>query len=279
MINNSSHTKDRNMKALFEKQMKHIEKEELQILNQKENTFIKTKLAPVMDKIQEKIPEKLRGVLNTAFFKGFQLVFDKGNVYIEKTYNKDKIQLEHDLNNYAIDKFQSKRHMKKMDRQTMLSTTINSSVAVLEGGVLGILGIGLPDIPLFISVLIRTVNEIALNYGYNYDTVEEKTYLLYTISGALSKGEEQREYNQKIDILGADIDSNVVTDIALEEKIRETSDVLSDALLTTKFIQGIPIVGVIGGVVNHSITNKVARYAKIKYKKRYLLRKIKESSY
>lgn len=278
MISNESNSNDKKKKLLFEKQMKDIEKEELQILNQRENTFIKTKIAPIMDKIQEKIPEKLKNVLDAAFCKGFQLVFDKGNIYIEKTYNKDKIQLEHDLNNYAIDKYQSKRHMKKMDRQSMLSTSINSSVAVLEGGVLGILGIGLPDIPLFISVIIRTINEIALTYGYNYDTEDEKTYLLYIISGALSKGEKQREYNQKIDILGANNDSNIVTDIKLEEKIRETSDLLSDALLTAKFIQGFPVVGVIGGVINHSIMNKVSRYARVKYKKRYLLRKIGESN-
>lgn len=277
MLSNESNANDRKKKILFEKQMKDIEKQELQILNQRENAFIKTKIAPVMDKIQEKIPDKLKSVLDAAFYKGFQLVFDKGNIYIEKTYNKDKIQLEHDLNNYAIDKYQSKRHMKRMDRQTMLSTSINSSVAVLEGGVLGILGIGLPDIPLFISVIIRTMNEIALTYGYNYDTEDEKTYLLYIISGALSKGEKQREYNQKIDILGANIDSNIVPNMVLEEKIRETSDLLSDALLTAKFIQGIPVVGVIGGVVNHSIMNKVARYARVKYKKRYLLRKIEES--
>lgn len=278
MLGNESYANDRKKKLLFEKQMKDIEKQELQILNQRENAFIRTKIAPVMDKIQEKIPEKLKSVLDAAFYKGFQLVFDKGNIYIEKTYNKDKIQLEHDLNNYAIDKYQSKRHMKRMDRQTMLSTSVNSSVAVLEGGVLGILGIGLPDIPLFISVIIRTLNEIALTYGYNYDTEDEKTYLLYIISGALSKGEKQRKYNQKIDILGANIDSNIVTDMILEEKIRETSDLLSDALLTAKFIQGIPFVGVIGGVVNHSIMNKVAKYARVKYKKRYLLRKIKESN-
>ena len=44
-------------------------------------------------------------------------------------------------------------------------------------------------------------------------------------------------------------------------------------MLTAKFIQGIPIVGAIGGVVNYSIIKRIGEYASLKYKKRYLNRK------
>ena len=56
----------------------------------------------------------------------------------------------------------------------------------------------------------------------------------------------------------------------LDEEIRNTSKVLSQAMLTTKFIQGLPIVGVIGGVINFTVINKISSYSKLKYKKRYL---------
>jgi len=270
VINKESRKKS----LLLSKQLKYIEKQEQKILNQKENTFIKSKITPVMDLIQDKLPNKLKTTLDTAFYKGFQLVFEKGNTYIEKTYNKNKIQIEYDLNNYAVDKYLSKKYIKKMDTQSNHSNTLNSSIAVLEGGVLGLLGIGLPDIPLFITVIIRTINEISLSYGYEYDTNEEKIYILYLICGAMTKGERHKKFGEMIDLLGEKIDSNVVLEIILEESMKEAAKILSDALLTAKFIQGIPIVGVIGGVVNHSIISKIGKYAKIKYKKRYLLSKV-----
>lgn len=264
---------------LLTKQLRGIEKLEQQFLNRKENTFIKDKINPVMDKIQNKIPEKLKSTLETAFYKGFQFIFEKGNTYIEKTYNKEKMQLDHDLNNYALDKYSSKRHLKNMDKQTYQSNAFNQSFAVLEGVGLGLLGIGLLDIPLFLSVIIKTINEVALTYGYSYDTEEEKSYLLYVICGAMTKEEIQKEYNDKIDLLGRKIDSNINLDTKnsnLEEIIKETSDLLSTTLLATKFVQGIPLIGAIGGAVNPAIINKIGRYAKIKYKKRYLLKKLND---
>lgn len=264
----------RNKNLLIVKQMKRAEKQEARILNRQENAFYKANIAPVIDKIQDKIPDKLKSVLDAAFYKGFQLVFEKGNSYIEMTYNKDKLQLEHDLNNYAIDKYHSRKHIGNMDKKSNLSTTLNSSIAVLEGGVLGFLGIGLPDIPLFLAVVIRSINEIALSYGFQYDTKEEKLYLLNVICAAMAKGEKQMEYDRKLNQIGEQIDSSLVVEINLEESMRETADLLSDSLLTAKFIQGIPFIGAVGGVVNHTIINKIGKYAKVKYKKRYLMSKL-----
>ena len=141
---------------------------------------------------------------------------------------------------------------------------------MIEGGVLGVLGIGLPDIPLFISVIIKSIYEVALSYGYHYETVEEKIYILLLICGAMTKGDEQKEFNEKIDQLGK---HNVVSELDLEEQIKVTASILSEALLMTKFIQGIPIVGVVGGVVNYKIIKKIGSYAGLKYKKKYLISK------
>lgn len=254
--------------------LRQVDKQEKKLLNKKSNSFFKSRITPFTDKLQEKIPDKLKDTLELAFYTGFKLVFAKGNVYIEKTYNKDKLLLEHDLNNYAVDKYTSKKYMKRMDKQSQRSKTINSSIAILEGGVLGILGIGLPDIPLFISVILRTINEIALSYGYTYDTEEEKNYILSLICGALTKGERQKVFDAAVDRLGKQMNSDIVEEYDLEQNLKETANVLSDALLTAKFVQGLPIVGVIGGVVNHMVIHKIGKYATIKYKKRYLQHKL-----
>ncbi len=57
--------------------------------------------------------------------------------------------MEYDLNNYAIEKRAEKRYLKRLDQHSKQSRLINSSISVIEGGVLGAFGIGLPDIPLF----------------------------------------------------------------------------------------------------------------------------------
>ena len=45
---------------------------------------------------------------------------------------------------------------------------------------------------------------------------------------------------------------------------------MATSLLTAKFIQGLPVVGVIGGLTNFSAINSISKIVKIKYKKRYL---------
>jgi len=261
------------MSRELDKQLKLLGKREYKILNKKENKLFKEKVEPVVDKIQSKIPEKLMSTLESAFFQGFRLVFEKGHLYIDKTYNKERLKLEYYLNNHAVDKKMSGRHINRLDKQAGKSQKLNSLISVVEGGILGVLGIGLPDIPIFISVIIKNIHEIAYSYGYNPDTEAEKAYILLLICGAMSKGRKQREYNEEIDLLGKKIDQHCYTETELEKQMRETANVLSEAMLTAKFIQGFAIVGVVGGLVNYSIIKKIGEYASLKYKKRYLNKK------
>lgn len=262
------------MKKSLEQQLKQIEKQEQKLLNKAGNPFISSNITPVADKIQEKIPDKLINVLNTAFYKGFQLVFEKGIPFIEKTYNKDKIAMDYDINDYAIDKECNRRHINRLDKMSKQSGIINSSLTALEGGILGLLGIGLPDIPIFLSVMIKTINETALSYGFGYQTEEEKAYILILIRAAISKAERKKEYDHELNLLAEKIDRNILPKVDSTAQMKSTSEALSDALLTAKFIQGIPFVGVVGGAVNYNILNKIGQYARIKYKKRYLLKKL-----
>lgn len=262
------------MKYSINQQIRHLEKQEQKILNKQVNPLIKSTIMPFMDKVQDIIPDKLETVLNTAFYKGFQLVFKKGSPYIEKTYNKERIQMEFDINNYAVDKEVSKLHMKRLDKKSSQSSTANSSFAVFEGGILGLLGIGLPDIPLFLSVIVKTIYEIALSYGFSYNTDEEEAFILLLISASIAKGDKQKDFDRDLENLGAQIDQNIVIDVDPDSYMKVTSEILSDALLTAKFIQGFPVVGVVGGAVNYNIINKISSYARIKYKKRYLKKKL-----
>lgn len=261
------------MKKEIDKQLDRLAKKEYKVLNKEENKLFITKVEPVMDKIQGKIPEKLNNLLETAFFKGFKLVFEKGNSFIDKTYNKDKIKMEYAYNNSEINKKMSGWRMRKLGKQSRHSQRISSLISVVEGGLLGALGIGLPDIPLFISVIIRNINEIACSYGYSPEKEAEKEYILLLICGAITRGEQQKDFNDHIEQVGRNIDQHMSSGLSLDDQMKVTAKVLSESMLTAKFIQGIPIVGVIGGVVNYSIIKRIGEYSSLKYKKRYLNRK------
>ncbi|MBP9563122.1 MAG: EcsC family protein [Acetoanaerobium sp.] len=262
------------MSKELSRQFKRLNKKEEKILNKKKNKLIKSKVTPVMDKVQDKIPEKLKDTLESAFFKGFQLVFEKGNIVIEKTYNKDRLISDYEVNNYILDKNLNRKSINKLDKYARDSKRLNTSLSFIEGSVLGFFGVGLPDIPIFIGVIMKTIYEIALNYGYKYDGDEEKAFILKLIAAAMSEGEEKLRLNDEVSMLGDSIDKNLETNIDLDLLVKDTAKTLSDALLVGKFIQGIPLIGALGGTINYTIIKKIAKYAEVKYKKRYLAKKL-----
>lgn len=67
---------------------------------------------------------------------------------------------------------------------------LNLALSGADGTLLGLLGIGLPDIPLFTGVLLKSLYQMAARYGCGWDTPAERYYLLLLIQGALSYGEE-----------------------------------------------------------------------------------------
>ncbi len=258
------------MKKVIMKQISKIEKKENKILNKKESKIYEEKVSPIVEKLEDKVPDKLKTTLDNAFYQGFKLVLSKGTKYIEKLYDKDKIQLEHDIKNYAVEKDTTKKNIKSLDSLSKKSNFINTSISTIEGGGLGLLGIGLPDIPLFITMILKTIYEIALSYGVDYEKEEEVIYVLNLICAALSTGEEQYKFNKNLELLAENINSNITIQCDLEAEIKNASQVLSQSMLTSKFIQGIPLVGVIGSVTNFRVINKISKYSSLKYKKRYL---------
>lgn len=253
------------MSKIIKKEINKLIKKENKIINKKRNKIIKDKLDPVSEKIEEKIPEKLKGTLESAFYNAFKIVFQKGSKYIEKLYDKEKLKLDHDINNYSLNKRMTRKSLKLLDSQGKKSNLINSTISTIEG-----VGLGIPDIPLFISMILKTVYEIALSYGFSYEEDNEKIYILNLINVALTSEEEKLIYSEKLNNIEEKISLGLELENILDGEIKETSRVLSNNLLIAKFIQGLPIVGVLGGITNYKYLTKVSKYARIKYKKRYL---------
>lgn len=225
-------------------------------------------------KVRDKIPDKLVDTLEAAFYKGFFAMFTKGAGAIEKTFRSEEVALEFEVNDFRMNKKPTKKALRQVEKQGKRSRRLNSCLTTVEGIGLGALGIGLPDIPIFLGMLLKGLYETAAGYGYDYKDTREQVFILRIITAALASGEELREADQRVDMLMKELGQGVST-YSMEEEVRKASGRLSQSMLASKFVQGFLIVGAVGGVMNLVIYRQVMGYALLKYKKRYLMGKQK----
>ena len=262
------------MGTALEKEWKRmLEKEEKMLFSaeNKKETRLDGKIREVRGKIEEKIPAKLKETLETAFYKAFLLIFEKGTGVIEKTFKGEDLQLEFQVNDFRVEKKPTKRSLRKLEAAGKKSKLLNSAVTTAEGIGLGVLGVGIPDIPVFLSMLLKGLYEIAASYGYDYKRKEEQILILRMISAGLAEGGEKRRADRLVEEwLGFTGGKEA---LSFEEEVKKASAALSDVMLMAKFIQGLPVIGAAGGISNPVVYQKVSQYASLKYKKRYLAAK------
>ena len=222
-------------------------------------------------KLAEKVPAKLQSTLNSGFAKAFGTVFAKGTDVIEKTYKKEELQKDFKINQYADEVRQSKKSLKTFGKKAKTASSVNLLISGVSGVGMGIAGVGIPDIPVFTGMILKSIYEIALNYGFEYETEGERRFILLIIQGAVSYGDELLKADTAIDEYIANV--TVPDEYDEKEQIEQTAESLSKELLYMKFIQGIPVVGAVGGAYDVVYLKKITDYANIKYKKRFLTKK------
>ena len=254
-------------KSAFQIEWEKLNKKEQKLLKDREakkESFLNQKLA-------EKVPDKMQSTLDKAFAKAFGMIFEKGTSMIEKTYKKEEMQKTFQINEYINEVRHSKKSLKAFGRKAEGSGVVNMLVSGAAGIGMGLAGVGLPDIPVFTAMVLRSIYEIALNYGYEYETEGERRFILMIIQGAVSYGQEMLEVNRRIDdyIITAEIPEDYDEKVQIEQ----TAGGLSKELLYMKFLQGIPIVGAVGGAYDVVYMKRITEYANLKYKKRFLMKK------
>ena len=226
------------------------------------------------EKLEQKIPVKIYDNLRAAFCKAFSVVFEQGTGIIEKTIRKDQLEKDYEIQNYAIGIKGTRKELKQLRKKAGASGVRDMAVTAAEGIGLGVLGIGLPDIAVFTGFILRGIYETALQYGFTYDATEEKLLILKMMETSLSRGEEWVRVNAEVDrILAKEWHGDHAED-DVTQQIRRTADVFALDMLLAKFIQGLPLIGIVGGAGNPVYYGKVIRYAQLKYHKRYLQEKL-----
>ena len=123
---------------------------------------------------------------------------------------------------------------------------------------------------MFTGLMLKGMYEIALNYGFAYEDEEEKKFVLLLIRGALSYGKELQSINEELNFYmdyGAFAKART-----MEHSIQAAASCLSGELLYMKFLQGIPVVGAIGGAYDAIYMKQIMEYAELKYRRRFYLR-------
>ncbi|MCM1180532.1 MAG: EcsC family protein [Clostridium sp.] len=247
--------------------------------------YVMDKTAKWVKFVEKKVPATLQNTLEAAFNKAFITVFDKGAALIEKTYNKEKQQNIYKENEKLMEKeiFDAKL-VKKFERQAKYTAVKNLAITSVEGVGMGLFGVGLPDIPVFVSVLLKSIYEIAISYGFEYTTDREKLFILKMIDTSLKSGNLLRTKDAELNRLieryhmeereSGEVDemAEFVTELQIVRQIDDSAKALSHELLYGKFVQGMTIVGVVGGTADVTCLKRVTDYAKLKYKRRFLLR-------
>lgn len=262
MINNRA-----KLKKAIEKEIRSIGKAEANIQkasagdNSKYKELLKSKISP-----------KIPATLEKSFSRAFGFVFDKGITIIEKGYDKESISNDFDIQDYAVDLKCGRKELKRIKKAAKKSDFKNMSITAVEGIGLGALGVGLPDIVLFIGMVLKGIYEVALHYGYEYDSDSEKYLILKLMRASLSKSIDWEIENNKVDqILNY---PPAVNAEMMKKQIDHTSKLFAMDMLVLKFVQGIPFIGTVGGAFNPVYYNKIMSYVRIKYYKRYLKDKL-----
>jgi hypothetical protein len=245
------------------------------VLTKKENKFLEKQYeansSALADKLDEYMPEKIRSAVNSAFLKAFELIFEKGTGIIEKTYSKEKHETAYMTDEYAEKITQNKLKKDAPARRSGNTRVKNLLISGTEGIGMGILGIGIPDIPVFTAVILKSIYETALNYGYSYDTEEEQIFILKIIETSMSHGEALYENDKALNRF---IHTGRPFDTDKKEQILKTSDSIVSEMVYMKFIQTVPVAGVIGGAFDVIFLNRILKYADLKYRRRRLFSKL-----
>lgn len=251
-------------KAPMQIEWENLRKQEAAFLKSREtkkDSFLNRKL-------EEKVPPKLQTTLDDAFEKAFGLIFEKGTAVIEKTYRKEELEKTYKINACTEEIRHNRKNLQAFSKKAKSTGRKNLLLSGVSGIGLGVFGVGIPDIPLFTGMLFKSIYEIALSYGYEYESEEEKYYILRLIQGAVSYGEEMTKIDQSVNDFM--MENTLPQDYSREQQIHASAAALSKELLYMKFLQGVPFVGVVGGAYDAVYMKRITEYANLKYHRRFL---------
>ncbi|MDZ7648250.1 MAG: EcsC family protein [Cytophagales bacterium] len=145
------------------------------------------------------------------------------------------------------------------------------NTATAEGAITGAGGflLGLADFPLWLTVKIKMLFEIAAVYGYDVNDFKERLYILHIFQLTFSS---QKGRQQTYAIMeGWDEYSATLPTTMQEFDWRNFQQEYRDYIDLAKLLQLVPGIGaVVGAYVNHKLTEKLGEFAMMAYRMRVM---------
>ena len=223
-----------------------------------------------IDTLKGKIPDSVREKLEWTFCKAFSAVFEYGDWAIDKTIDTKRQKRRFDARESRFMVEGSSAALGSFERSGMASDGINMLLTTVEGVGLGLLGIGMPDIVLFVAMLLRGIREAAAQYGRDTESMDNEVLILFMLEAAMLSGWDWVERDALVERMLEDPSLIPKRPEAAEAQLQRTAAAFATDLLVLKFIQGLPIVGFVGGLANPYYYHKVLRYARLKFERAYV---------
>ncbi|WP_455581680.1 EcsC family protein [Dysosmobacter sp.] len=248
---------------------------EYRAMRLQEQKFLKQYAAetssPLDRKLAELAPKALLEALHTAFAKAFCVVFEKGTGAIAWAGRRERRQTDCRVRQYAADQREDRKSLRAFSRAAEAAGRGNVLLSGAAGAGMGLFGAVLPDVPLFTAMLLKSVYETAESFGFAHDTQAEQRFILCLIQTALSSGEALTERDQTLNRF---IETETwQSPPPFDDQLRASARQLSETVLSGKVLQNIPLVGALGGAADGVCVRRVQRYAAIKYRRRFLIRR------
>ena len=167
---------------------------EMQDVEKKENKFLRYTVREADENkrsLRDKIPQKTYDALEKAFEKGFKLIFEKGGGVIESTGSLEKAREEGERLNESLERMIHPDTLKAVDKAAGSRVASSKFAGTADGTVLGVFGMGMPDIPIFLGLLLKSCYEIAAAYGFDYRDPRERKYTIAVMKTAFSREEDR----------------------------------------------------------------------------------------
>ena len=164
-----------------------------------------------------------------------------------------------------------KASLEERESRVLARIKFYSNTAAAEGAITGAGGIllGLADFPIWLTLKMKMLFEIAALYGKDTGNLRERIYMLYIFQITFSS---QRQRNHTYEII-SDWDRYKLTipDNINEFDWRSFQQEYRDYIDIAKLLQLVPGIGAaVGAVVNHRLTNKLGITAMNAYRLREL---------
>jgi hypothetical protein len=198
-----------------------------------------------------------------------------GGKYLLDEKRVMKKYFEEDLSELSPDQ-RASLAISRMDDAAKRLSEVRANTAMVQGGTTGIGGLFTLaiDIPILLGLILKTIQEVAICYGYNPQEKQERIFIVKCLQFASSDVVGKKAILEELSMFHDNRDNTQM--MSQLQGWREVLMTYRDNFGWKKLFQMIPIAGMIfGAFINKSTVKETAEVAMMLYRKRRVLERLR----